>query len=100
MIIIFRKWIPGYTTVLGWDHKGNANFVKISYDNGGAFYLHLAPLAFSNFFFLHKDNKRYYDCALSNMPKDIELIVWAEYFRHNADGDEGGASRGQHGKDI
>jgi len=88
----------GYTTVLGWDNSGNANFVKISYDNGGAFYLHLAPLAFSNFFLLHKDNKRYYDCALSNMPKDIELIVWGEYFRHHANGNEGGGGGGSTGR--
>ena len=90
----FSNMDSGYTTVLGWDHNGNANFVKISYDNGGAFYLHLAPLAFSNFFLLHKENKRYYDCALSNMPKDLELVVWGEYFRHHANGDEDGASGG------
>jgi hypothetical protein len=94
----FSGMDSGFTTVLGWDHDGNANFVKISYDNGGAFYLHLAPLAFSNFFLLHKENKRYYDCALSNMPKDLELIVWGEYFRHHTNGDEGRGSGGSTGR--
>jgi len=88
----FSGMDSGFTTILGWDQNGNANFIKISYDNGGAIYLHLAPMAFSNFFLLHKDNKRYYDCALSYMPKDIELIVWAEYFRNHANGDEGKGS--------
>ncbi len=90
----FSSMDTGYTTVLGWDHNGNANFVKISYDNGGAIYLHLAPMAFSNFFLLHKENKRYYDCALSNMPKNLELIVWGEYFRHHTNGDDGAGNGG------
>ena len=29
---------------------------RLTYKGGGAIYLHLAPLAFSNFFLLHKQN--------------------------------------------
>lgn len=88
----FSSIDSGYTTVLGWNHQNKANFIKIGYNNGGAIYLHLAPLAFSNFFLLHKENNRYYDCALSNLPKGIELVVWQEYFRTHANGDDSGGS--------
>ena len=47
------------TTILGKDEYGRANFVKLDYEGGGSLYLHLAPLAFSNFFLLHKENKAY-----------------------------------------
>jgi hypothetical protein len=69
------------TTVLGTDDQGRANFIKISYEGGGAFYIHLAPLALSNFFLLHKDNKSYYDQVLSYLPKNTEVIRWDDYFR-------------------
>ncbi len=73
----------GFTTILGWNHLNKPNFVRIGYDNGGAIFLHLVPLAFSNFFLLHKENKRYYDDVFSNLPKGIELLVWNEYFRNH-----------------
>jgi len=43
-------------------------------------YLHLAPLAFSNFFLLHKDNIRYYEMTMSVLNPDVTKIVWDEYF--------------------
>jgi hypothetical protein len=74
------------TTVLGKDQYGRANFVKFDYEGGGSIYLHFAPLAFSNFFLLHKDNKVYYDNALSYVPKDIEVVRWDDYFRYHEEG--------------
>ncbi|MDF2190170.1 hypothetical protein [Paraflavitalea sp. CAU 1676] len=80
------------TTVLGKDANGKANFVKIAYESGGAFYIHLAPIGFSNFFLLHKNNKAYYDQVLSWMPKNVEHLYWDDYFRYSSygDGKEGG----------
>jgi hypothetical protein len=83
-----------FTTVLGRNENGQPNFVRISYNNGGAIFLHLAPLAFSNFFLLHKDNKRYYDCALSYLPKDTELVSWGDYFRSHSNGNDNNNSDG------
>ena len=88
----FSRFDSTYTTVLGWNQHNKPNFVKIGYTNGGAFYLHLAPLAFSNFFLLHKENKKYYDYALSNLPQGTELVVWEEYFRTHTNGGENGGS--------
>jgi len=69
------------TTILGKDEQGRANFVKFSYNGGGALYIHLAPAAFTNFFLLHKNNKQYYDQALSNLPAGIKKIYWDDYYR-------------------
>ena len=68
------------------DDNGKANFIKFSYENGGTVYLHLAPLAFTNFFLLHKQNKKYYDLALSALPDTIHHIRWDDYFRHHTNG--------------
>ena len=81
------------TTVLGKDAQGRANFIKVAYESGGAFYVHLAPLALSNFFLLHKDNKNYYDQVLSYLPKDAQVIHWDDYFRNS----EGGSGRNSSG---
>lgn len=74
------------TSILGRDKWGRANFVKFDYEGGGSLYLHLAPLAFTNFFLLHKGNKAYYDNALSFLPKDIEVVRWDDYFRYHSEG--------------
>jgi hypothetical protein len=74
------------TEILGRDSEGNANYVKFRYQNGGAIYFHLAPAAFTNFFLLHKDNKLYYDIALSSIPDTINVIRWDDYFRHHSQG--------------
>jgi len=74
-----------YTTVLGTDENGRPDFVKFNYKSGGAIYLHFAPMAFTNFFLLHKNNKAYYDNVFSYMPKSVTEIKWDEYFRYSRD---------------
>lgn len=86
----FSKIDTEFVRVLGHDINNKPNFIRISYESGGAIYLHLAPLAFSNFFLLHKDNKNYYDAALSYIPSNTELVVWNEYFRHHQNGNGDG----------
>lgn len=71
-----------YTSVLGRDVAGHPNFIRISYKGGGAIYLHFAPLAFSNFFLLHKQNIGYYENALSYIPASTKQVVWNDYFRY------------------
>jgi len=72
-----------YTSVLGRDAHGHPNFVRLTYKGGGAIYLHFAPLAFSNFFLLHKENMGYYESALSYMPSTVKHVVWDEYYRYD-----------------
>jgi hypothetical protein len=82
----FSKMDSSVTSILGTDEDGNANFVKFNYQNGGAVYLHAAPATFTNFFLLHKNNKRYYDMALSSIPDTVSYVKWDDYFRHHIDG--------------
>ena len=77
-------------TVLGEDKYGRPNFVRFTYDGGGQLYIHLAPMAFSNFFLLHKHNKAYYDNVLSYLPQTSEVVRWDDYFRYHTKGNEEG----------
>jgi hypothetical protein len=72
-----------YTSVLGRNAGGQPNFVRISYKGGGAIYLHFAPLAFSNFFLLHKKNIAYYENTLSYLPPTVKRVIWDDYFRYS-----------------
>lgn len=67
--------------ILGQDEQGRPNFVRFSIRDGGSLYLHLAPAAFTNFFLLHKQNKAYFDQAMSYLPIHIDKVYWDEYFR-------------------
>lgn len=73
---------PDITIVSGRDDKHRPDMVSFTYKNGGAIYFHFAPLAFSNFFLLHKDNIHYYEYALSQLPANADVVYWDEYFRY------------------
>jgi hypothetical protein len=83
----FGEVDSGYSTVLGRNYLGKPDFIRIPYAHGGAIFIHLEPLAFSNFFLLHKNNKSYYDLALSYLPANTGVVEWSDYFRyrHRAD---------------
>jgi hypothetical protein len=72
-----------YTTILGRDHLGRPDLVRFNYKGGGSLYLHFAPLAFSNFFLLHRDNISYYDLTMSYLPQTVQEVIWDEYFRYD-----------------
>lgn len=84
----FSKIDSSITFILGRNANGQPNFVKFTYDNGGALYLHCAPTALTNFFLLHKDNKKYYDQVLSQLPENISTVYWDEYFRTHRKNDD------------
>jgi hypothetical protein len=67
------------TSVLGYDEKGRPDFIHLRAGSGN-FYLHMEPLAFSNYFLLHKNNISYYEKALSVINPDVTKIVWDEYY--------------------
>ena len=67
------------TQVLAVDEEGDPNFVRFQTGKGNIF-LHLAPLAFSNYFMLHTQNIKYYEHALSVLPSDPEIVIWDEYY--------------------
>jgi len=71
-----------YANVMGKDSRNRPNFVRYTYKGGGSLSIQLAPLAFSNFFLLHKDNLAYYEKALSNLPSNLTTVYWDDYFRY------------------
>jgi len=86
----FTDMDSSVTNILGKDKDGHANFVSLRYEGGGAILLQLAPAAFTNFFLLHKENKSYYDLAMSQFPDSVRSVKWDDYFRthENGKGDE------------
>ncbi len=83
----FDNWVDSldakYATILGRDQNGRPDLVRFNYKGGGALYLHFAPLAFSNFFLLHKKNIRYYEHTLSYLPSTVQEVIWDDYFRYD-----------------
>lgn len=78
----FTRYDSLYADVLGHNEAGQVNFIKHSYQGGGSLYMHASPLAFTNFFLLHKKNNSYYNNVLSYLPKDVVQIEWDDYFRY------------------
>jgi hypothetical protein len=71
--------------VLGTDNKDRVNFIRLRAGKGNL-YVHLAPIAFSNYFLLQGDNMSYYENVMSLISPDTKTIVWDEYYsnRKNA----------------
>ena len=70
--IYFSKLDSTKTTVLGYQNFNTTeriNFVKIAHEFG-FIYLHLQPVAFTNFSLLKNDNKKYAAAILSYLPED------------------------------
>jgi hypothetical protein len=90
---VFISVDTAITNILGRNDKGEINYVKITYESGGSISIHLAPMAFTNFFLLHNNNKEYYDNALSYLPKGVDLVKWDDYFRNRTANKNDGFSK-------
>lgn len=75
----FSSVDTAYTAVLGRNSRGMPNFIRLN-KGKGSFFLHSSPLAFTNYFILHKSNAGYYQKVLSVLPKDISTVLWNEYY--------------------
>jgi hypothetical protein len=67
------------TDVLGQGSTGATNFIHLRAGKGH-FYLHLAPMALSNYFLLHKGNMEYFEKVMSVIDPAVEKIIWDEYY--------------------
>ncbi len=83
------------TNIIGYDGEGHPDFIKFNFKGEGSLVLHLAPLAFSNFFLLHRNNSSYYDQSLSLVPNDIGKVYWDDYYRYYEYGKKKGAPPGK-----
>jgi len=76
------------TDIVGYDDFGSPDFIHLQAGKGH-FYIHLAPIAFSNYFVLHKNNIRYFEKAFSLINPSVKRIVWDEYYLNdNANGNK------------
>ena len=75
----FYKTDTATTTILGYEKNNHPNFIHLRAGSGNL-YLHLAPLTFSNYFLLHKNNISYYENLLSVISPDTRRVIWDEYF--------------------
>jgi len=81
----FNKIDTLHSIVLGTNNRNNINFIKVPYGDG-AFFIHAAPLAFSNYFMLTAANAGYTSTALSYLPKKVKRIYWDEYYKLGPEG--------------
>ena len=81
----FSKIDTAKTIILSVNNHNKPVFVKIPYGRG-AFFIHAAPLCFSNYFLLFKKNASYTSKALSYIPKNISKVYWDEYYKSAQEG--------------
>lgn len=81
------------TEVLGMNDLSLPNFIRLRAGKGNLF-IHLAPMAFTNYFLLHKSNIGYYDKALSVINPQATKVVWDEYYLNKRFLDENNAKKG------
>ncbi|MEP6682130.1 MAG: DUF4350 domain-containing protein [Parafilimonas sp.] len=69
---------------LGYSSKANPDFIAINAMQG-KFFIHTAPIAFTNFFLLYQDNRQYFEKIISLLPADAKKVVWDEYYLYHYD---------------
>ncbi len=79
------------STLLGTTSAGQPNFIHLK-AGAGNIYIHLSPLAFSNYFLLREGNMAYYEQVLSLISPDTEKIAWDEYYLRKTSSGSGGAA--------
>jgi len=65
-------------TVLGYNHEGKTNFLRMKIGEGWL-YLNCNPMAFTNYHLLSKNNADYIFGCLSYLP--VAPTVWDEYYK-------------------
>ena len=81
----FNSWFNAFDSsmsyLLGTSGKSKPSYIRLRVGDGN-FFIHTAPLAFSNYFLLHKQNMGYYSQLLSSMDAGASTIAWDEYYLH------------------
>lgn len=80
-----------FTTILGFNNEKEPDFIRFDLKSGGSIMIHFAPLAFSNFFILHKKNRHYYDQVMNYIPANVSTVYWDDYYRYHENGKKKGS---------
>jgi len=75
----FEKTDSSISNILGWGDNGAPNLIHLKKGKGNL-YIHLSPLAFSNYFLLYGNNSQYLEKICSLFPASTPLVIWDEYF--------------------
>lgn len=76
----FSRFDTARATVLGLNSRKHVNYLRVDV-GGGAVYLSTVPMAFTNYFALHRNNAAYLYRALSYLP--VQDVLWDEYYKPN-----------------
>jgi len=76
----FEETDSSITHILGWGDNGAPNLIHLKKGKGNL-YIHLSPLALSNYFLLYDHNIQYLEKIFSRFPAATPLVIWDEYFR-------------------
>ena len=78
----FKQFDSSYTYPLGYDRFRYPNLLAINALKG-TFFLHSAPVAFTNLFLLYGNNHLYFEKLISLLPADTKHILWDDYFMYH-----------------
>lgn len=85
----FARFDTARTQVLGYmqeqDGPRKVNFIRMAW-GAGAFYLHTAPRAFTNYNVITADNARYAFSALSHLP--VQATLWDGHYKVGRQGQQ------------
>lgn len=66
--------------VLGRNDESSPNYISVVHGNG-RFFFHLNPEAFSNYYLLSDQNKKYAEEVFSYLPAERKTVYWDDYYR-------------------
>jgi len=75
----FYKTDTAAAAVIGSDDMKRNNFIHMK-AGAGNLYVHLTPVAFTNYFLLYRNNIRFYENILSLLDPQVTRIGWDEYY--------------------
>jgi hypothetical protein len=78
----FSETDSSFTYPLGHSSLNYQNLVAVKALKG-IFFIHTAPITFTNFFLLYQDNRQYFEKLMSLFPADTKKIVWDEYYLYH-----------------
>ena len=78
----FSETDSAFTYGLGYSSNKNLNLIAINAIDG-KFFIHSAPVTFTNLFLLYENNRQYFEKLMSLFPADAKKIVWDEYYLHH-----------------
>ncbi len=90
----FYDFDSSATQVLGYNDKGNPDFI-VYFHGKGKLFLHCDPRAFSNYFLLQRENYKYMQMLMGYTRPDPQHLYWNDYYVNVSQKRSGGGSGGR-----